>query len=1307
MKKASFLKSLARILIFGFWTASRTSWVLAQTLPATITVNAGTTVTSFVPISIFGNNAAYWISATDNMNVQSKVQAAGNYFIRYPGGSSSDDYHWNGTGSFDSNGYWVPNGTSWSYGFVGNETWRGTTSSYGTPSHVTDGSAATTWKSNVDTDFPNHQWVQLDLSSTATANALTIVWGTPFAATFQVQAWPFTGWPPPLQSGYSETNWNTVGTYSGTGGTQGVTFPGTTAQYWRILMTASSAGVSGAYAVAEATLYNGATQVTANNAASTVQTQAEVSTTDPASTLLYTTNPPGSTDFESFMTYIHSFTPQAIPMITVNVGTGTASEAASWVYYANVTRGYGIKYWQIGNETEGNWETGGPLNAQDFVRRYIKYYNAMKAVDPSIIITGPVSGSFLDTSNLYDGKSYVEDFIEILASEGAIADLNAIDYHWYPNYGTASQPYSYSSALASTATLDAYPAQLNGWLTGAGVANPTNVPVLMSEFNSDPSDLNFQLQLADGLFVADALGHFVKDFGNRGFTNLWDTLNGGSGTVTATGGDLGYLNIRNDGYQYQPRATYWAMQMVTSDWAKGGDTASHQLISTTVQNAPASLLTAYSDYRPDGVFSLIVVNKNPANAYNTWISGLPFAPNNTATGWTFNSTNYQWLTSGGTPYHAAPDTAPTTVTFTGISNAFPVTFQPYSITVIQFTNSGQPTNTPTITPTVTNTFTSTATPSYGPATLVDDFEDLSRDGAPPNRVNLWGGTWNTYQDGNGSTINIQYGVTTGAAGTNYAVRLSGTMVSTGPYSGYDSNLSPGVPVPFNLSGYGILGLEFWAYGDGNTYRVTLPSQAVTDFNDYGINFTPPAGVWTFYQIPFSWMSRQAGWGTQTGLPATFAGTDVIGLNFDTQFGGRSYSLELDQIAFYTAAGVTPTATSTPTLTRTNTDTPTPTSSPTNSPTITPTPTGTWYTATFTSTPTSSFTATPSNTATLTPTLTSTPTYNSDVDIAKSASESTANSGDIITYTLTLNVTGSSASNVQVMDALQAHLTYVATGPIPAGGSSSWDVGTRTLTWNFPTLGVGTYVLTYQAQVDSYVMQGAILANSAQLTYLGLATPKTASLNMNMAALYTVHVAVYDCPGGLVKDIWTQQLSQPITNFTLLSGILTSVSGQVYLEDQGQQFAAWNGTNQSGNTVADGLYQARVDNVDSGGVTTRVSNPVTVAIQSLGPFPTCALSAPTPYSPLILFPNPVKDGTPLGFFYNVDGSLDQVKLKIFTTAYRKVFEDDGLDATSGQHFYSLDWGKTGFHPANGFYYAVIYFKNGGSETHQVMKLLITR
>src|SRR5689334_8231254 len=51
------------------------------------------------------------------------------------------------------------------------------------------------------------------------------------------------------------------------------------------------------------------------------------------------------TDFDTFMTGVRRAGAQ--PMIIANYGTGTAAEAAEWVRYANVTKGYDATYWTI------------------------------------------------------------------------------------------------------------------------------------------------------------------------------------------------------------------------------------------------------------------------------------------------------------------------------------------------------------------------------------------------------------------------------------------------------------------------------------------------------------------------------------------------------------------------------------------------------------------------------------------------------------------------------------------------------------------------------------------------------------------------------------------------------------------------------------------------------------------------------------------------------------------------------------------------------------------------------------------------
>lgn len=58
-------------------------------------------------------------------------------------------------------------------------------------------------------------------------------------------------------------------------------------------------------------------------------------------------------------------------------------EAANWVTDMNVTRHLGVKYWEIGNEVYGSWEQGN-TDGTTYGNRYVAFYKAMKAVDPTI-----------------------------------------------------------------------------------------------------------------------------------------------------------------------------------------------------------------------------------------------------------------------------------------------------------------------------------------------------------------------------------------------------------------------------------------------------------------------------------------------------------------------------------------------------------------------------------------------------------------------------------------------------------------------------------------------------------------------------------------------------------------------------------------------------------------------------------------------------------------------------------------------------------------------------------------------------------
>jgi alpha-L-arabinofuranosidase len=80
----------------------------------------------------------------------------------------------------------------------------------------------------------------------------------------------------------------------------------------------------------------------------------------------------------------------AQPQIAVNMGSGTAQEAAEWVRYVDDhwTQHAGL-LWELGNELWGNWNLGYPAHSE-LAARTLAFSRAIRAVDPSarLIATG-------------------------------------------------------------------------------------------------------------------------------------------------------------------------------------------------------------------------------------------------------------------------------------------------------------------------------------------------------------------------------------------------------------------------------------------------------------------------------------------------------------------------------------------------------------------------------------------------------------------------------------------------------------------------------------------------------------------------------------------------------------------------------------------------------------------------------------------------------------------------------------------------------------------------------------------------------
>jgi len=98
-------------------------------------------------------------------------------------------------------------------------------------------------------------------------------------------------------------------------------------------------------------------------------------------------------NFDEFMALCEQTGAEAHVNVAVNIWdtvTFTKTLAAEWVRYANLTKSYGVKYWEIGNELwhpdkDNEWaQLSFDLNSM--AELVIEYSNAMKAIDPTIKI---------------------------------------------------------------------------------------------------------------------------------------------------------------------------------------------------------------------------------------------------------------------------------------------------------------------------------------------------------------------------------------------------------------------------------------------------------------------------------------------------------------------------------------------------------------------------------------------------------------------------------------------------------------------------------------------------------------------------------------------------------------------------------------------------------------------------------------------------------------------------------------------------------------------------------------------------------
>jgi alpha-L-arabinofuranosidase len=410
-----------------------------------------------------------------------------------------------------------------------------------------------------------------------------------------------------------------------------------------------------------------------------------------------------ATSFDAFAGIARQAGSQAF--ITVNYGSGTAQEAADWVQYSNVTKGYGFKYWEIGNENYGNWERdehARPNDPYTYAQQSKLYIDAMKSIDPTIkigvvMVTGEDNyANYSDhpatnprTGQVHNGWNPV--MLATLKSLGVTPDF--VVYH---KYDQAPGQESDQGLLQSSSSWARDVADLRQQLNDYLGASAASVEIVCTENNSVYTNPGKQTtSLVNGLFMADSIGQALQ-------TELkglvwWDlrndqaTSNNNSSSLYGWRlyGDYGVASPGNDRYP-----TYFVAKLMKY-WARGAD-------SVVRATSDFAGLPGYAVKRPDGSLALLVINKDATVQRQAQISLSGYTPSSSATVYSYGIPQDEAARTGV----GSIDVASTSFAVPGAT--FSYTFAPYSVTVISIGGTTPPPPPPVTIPAAPTSLVATA-----------------------------------------------------------------------------------------------------------------------------------------------------------------------------------------------------------------------------------------------------------------------------------------------------------------------------------------------------------------------------------------------------------------------------------------------------------------------------------------------------------------------------------------------------------------------------------------------------------------------
>jgi len=556
------------------------------------------------------------------------------------------------------------------------------------------------WKSNPyltnkftgESDALHPQWAVVDLKSPTSINAVKISWASPFATKYQVEYWDGTK-ALDFDDG-PQGQWRTFPSAilkNAHGGSAIVKLGDNpiSAQYVRILMTESS-NTCDEHDSSDARNCVGyaiqAIQAGTVDAAGKFIEAPRNPTDSPITYCVSSIDPwHSSEDVYSGGKYQHSgfdiffssgLTNNLPAMIPVTMLYGTPEDAAAQIAYIE-KRGYPISYVEMGEEPDGKHAM-----PEDYGALYLQWATAIHKVDPKLKLGGPVFEGVNEDIRVWpdaQGRvSWMGRFVAYLKEHSRLADLAFVSFEHYPFHPCTiiwKDLYTEPQLIKHI---------LQVWRED-GV--PKNVPLMVTENHLAAALTGPMTTMFAALWLADNVGAFFEGGGAAFYhspiqpQDIHDTCLGWSSWSNFVSDE----NYDIKGYT----SPYFAAHMINLEWVQHRAGMHHMFPSNAdIKDAGGNtLVTTYALHRPDGNWSIMLVNRDETNPHTVRVlfdapgqkrSALFDGP---TTFVTFGSQQYVWINDGPNS-HPDPDNPPAAKILNANSQTT-FTLPPASINVIR------------------------------------------------------------------------------------------------------------------------------------------------------------------------------------------------------------------------------------------------------------------------------------------------------------------------------------------------------------------------------------------------------------------------------------------------------------------------------------------------------------------------------------------------------------------------------------------------------------------------------------------------